>query len=84
VVFYMQMGMSVTEAATRAMEDLRDLGGDYIGRMNLIAIDKNGEHVGMTSPSGRTYIYQTDAMNTHEVVQRTAVHIPERWAGQTR
>lgn len=84
VVFYMQMGMSVSEAATRAMEDLRDLGGDYVGRMNLIALDKNGEHVGMTSQGGRTYIYQTADMATHEELPRTVVTIPERWAGQSR
>jgi beta-aspartyl-peptidase (threonine type) len=84
VVFYMQMGMSVTEAAIRAMEELRDLGGDYIGRMNLIALDKNGEHVGMTSQSGRTYLYQTADMDNHKEVSRDFVQIPERWAGQKR
>jgi len=79
VVFYMKMGMTVTEAATRAMEDLRDLGGDYITRMNLIAMDKDGEHVGMSSSAGRTYIYQTGDMDNHESVPRTVVDIPSRW-----
>lgn len=79
VVFYMKMGMTVTEAATRAMEDLRDLGGDYITRMNLIALDKDGEHVGMSSSAGRTYIYQTGDMDNHESVPRTVVDIPSRW-----
>ena len=51
VVFYMKMGMTVSEAAKRAMEDLRDLGGDYIGGMNLVALDKDGNHTAMTSMS---------------------------------
>lgn len=84
VVFYMKMGMSVSEATQRAMEDLRDLGGDYIGGMNLIALDINGEHVGMTSTDGRTYIYQTADMSSHESLPRSVVDIPGRWAGRPR
>jgi L-asparaginase / beta-aspartyl-peptidase len=84
VVFYMKMGMSVTEASQRAMEDLRDLGGDYIGGMNLIALDKNGEHVGMTSMTGRTYVYQTGDMESYEDIPRTHVEIQGRWAGSKR
>ena len=84
VVFYMKMGMSVAEASQRAMEDLRDLGGDYIGGMNLIAIDKDGEHIGMTSMKGRAYIYQTPDMDDYQEVERTYVNIPGRWAGQNR
>lgn len=83
VVFYMKMGMSVHDAAKRAMEDLRDLGGDYIGGMNLVALDKDGQHVGMTSTDGRKYVYQTADMDSHEEVLRTVIDIPGRWAGST-
>jgi len=84
VVLYMKMGMSITEATQQAMEDLRDLGGDYIGGMNLIALDKHGEHVGMTSTTGRTYVYQTGDMETYEEVARTYIEIEGRWAGSKR
>jgi len=84
VVLYMKMGMSVTEASQQAMEDLRDLGGDYIGGMNLIALDKNGEHVGMTSMTGRSYVYQTGDMNAFKNIPRTHVEIQGRWAGSVR
>ena len=43
LVLYLQMGMSLREAGRRAMSDLRDLGGDYIGGMNLIALDPQGQ-----------------------------------------
>ena len=46
------MGLSLKEAAQRAMKDLRDLDGDYIGGMNLIALDKDGEHIGLSSRAG--------------------------------
>ena len=84
VVLYMKMGMSITEATQQAMEDLRDLGGDYIGGMNLIALDKNGEHVGMTSMKDRTYVYQTGDMDEYVDVPRTYVPIEGRWAGTKR
>ena len=84
VVLYMKMGMSITEASQQAMEDLRDLGGDYIGGMNLIALDKHGEHVGMTSMEGRTYIYQSGDMDAYNEVPRTTVEIKGRWAGSKR
>lgn len=84
VVFYMKMGMSVHEATTRAMEDLRDLGGNYISGMNLVAIDKDGNHAGMTSTDGKTYIYQTPDMETHAEVARNYVAIPKRWGGVAR
>ena len=80
VVFYMKMGMSVEEAGRRAMEDLLDLGGDYIGGMNLVALDKDGNHAAMTSMTNRTYIFQTADMDQYEEKDRTFVEIPGRWA----
>ncbi len=79
VVFYMKMGMSVAEAAERAMVDLRDLGGGYIGGMNLVALDKDGNHAAATSMTGRTYIYQTPDMENYAEKDRTFVDIPGRW-----
>ena len=48
------MGQTLPEAAERAMVDLNDLGGRFLGGMNLIAMDKNGSHAGFTSMAGRT------------------------------
>ena len=58
------------------MTDLRDLGGDFIGGMNLIALDRSGEHVGMSSRAGAGYIYQTADMNSYEECEREVVRIP--------
>ena len=79
LVFYLKMGMSLSEAAQKAMEDLRDLGGDYIGDMNLIALDRQGEHIGMTTREGGAYIYQTADMNQHQSAERKLVELPRRW-----
>ena len=79
VVLYMQMGMELEAAAHTAMRDLRDLGGDYIGHMSLIALDKHGEHIGLSSDAGRKYIYQTGDMPQHAERQRGLVELPRRW-----
>ncbi len=84
LALYLQMGMSLREAGRRAMSDLRDLGGDYIGGMNLIALHRDGEHVGLSSEAGRTYIYQHADMAEYESVEREVVEIPARWAGIVR
>ena len=83
-VSYLKAGLSVEEASRKAMTDLRDLAGDYIGGMNLIALDKDGNHAGMTTRAGAAYIFQHAEMDRHEEVERTLVHIPARWAGVSR
>ena len=76
--------MALSQAAEEAMTDLRDLGGDYIGGMNLIALDKDGGHIGMSSRSGGSYIYQTEEMDNFVKANRQVVVIEERWDGEKR
>ena len=84
LVLYLQMGLPLAEAARQAMADLRDLGGDYIGGMNLIALDKDGGHIGLASEPGKTYLVQDADMDAHEELAREVVAIPGRWAGERR
>ena len=80
-VLYLQTGLSLRDAGRRAMSDLRDLGGDFIGGMNLIALNREGEHVGFASEAGRTYIFQRADMAAHESVECDVVEILPRWGG---
>ena len=82
LVMYLQMGMPLQEAARQTMKDLRGLGGDYIGGMNLIALDKHGGHIGMASEPGKTYLVQSADMDAHAELEREVVAIPYRWAGR--
>ena len=84
LILYLKTGMSLRQAARQAMMDLRDLGGGFIGGMNLIALDRNGEHLGMSSRPGGGYIYQTEDMDTFQECEREVVTIPARWAGVAR
>lgn len=80
IVMAMKLGKSLTEACELAMEDLNALGGSFIGRMNLIALAKDGTPAGYSSLPGKTFIYQTDEMETYVEKERTLVEIEERWA----
>ena len=84
LILYLKMGLSLEEAAQRAMEDLRDLAGDYIGGMNLIALDKDGEHIGLSSRAGGSYLYQTGDMDSYQECEREIVTIPMRWGSEAR
>ncbi|MCY3798454.1 MAG: N(4)-(beta-N-acetylglucosaminyl)-L-asparaginase [Chloroflexi bacterium] len=84
LVLYLKMGLSLQEAARRAMEDLRDLAGDYIGGMNLIALNKDGQRIGLSSRAGGSYIYQTGDMDSYQECEREVVTIPMRWGGEAR
>jgi beta-aspartyl-peptidase (threonine type) len=79
LVFYMKSGLGVAEAGRRAMEDLNDLGGRFLSTMNLIAMDKDGNHIGYTNVSGRTYIYQMADMPECVELERAVVPIQTRW-----
>jgi len=79
VVFYMKMGLSVTEAGQRAMADLNDLGGRYLSGMNFIAVDREGNHAGFSSRTDATYLYFTDAMDAPAEAPRLYVPLAERW-----
>jgi beta-aspartyl-peptidase (threonine type) len=74
VVTFMRFGMSLEQALTTAMTDLRALDDPYASEMNIVAIDSEGSHMGASSSAGKTYIFMTDAMETYEEAAR--VHVP--------
>ncbi|MBN1995259.1 MAG: N(4)-(beta-N-acetylglucosaminyl)-L-asparaginase [Anaerolineae bacterium] len=76
VVLYLQMGLTLAEAGQRAMEDLGNLGGPDLGRMNLIALNPAGRHNGFSNAAGKTYIYMTDEMAEPAEVLRS--YVPTR------
>jgi beta-aspartyl-peptidase (threonine type) len=73
VVLYLKMGLAPVEAGRQAMEDLNDLGGPDLGRMNVLTLDPAGQHVGFSNAEGKTYIYMTGEMEEPEEMPRTCV-----------
>jgi beta-aspartyl-peptidase (threonine type) len=80
VVMYLKMGYSLEAAGVQAMQDLRDLGGHFIYSMNIIAMDRDGNPAGFTNIKGQTCVYMTAASPEVQVLERTYVELPMRWA----
>jgi beta-aspartyl-peptidase (threonine type) len=79
VVHYLRAERSVADAGRQAMEELNDLGGRYLGGMNLIALDRDGQHAGFSSAEDRIYIYISDGMSEPAEQPRICVPLQTRW-----
>ncbi len=79
IVLYMKMGLSLEQAGRMAMQDLDDLGGGYLSRMNIIALDRNGNPAAFSNYEGATYIYVTDEMSEPRQESRLIVPTHTSW-----
>lgn len=67
LVLYMKMGLPLWNAAREAIHDLYALDDPYASALNVVAIDKQGNHVGFSNRRNRDYVYQAvdmDAVQT--------------------
>ncbi len=64
VVLYMRMGFGLEQACRQAMDDLRIVfeGRDH-AIMSLVALNRQGRPIGMSTSPGRTYIWMTPDMD---------------------
>ena len=72
VVLYLRTGMTLADAMTTAMYDLRDLDDPLAGHIAVLALSPSGEHVGYAYREGEHYVYLDDAMaepDTADMVQ---------------
>jgi beta-aspartyl-peptidase (threonine type) len=72
VVTFMRFGEPLEGALRMAMTDIAALRGG--GQMNIVAIDRDGNHAAASSVTGKTYIYMTEDMDTYE--SRERLHVP--------
>ena len=74
VVLYLKHGYSLEDACREAFRDLGTLGVDPTHvLMSMVALDRHGNHYGVTTSPGRTYVYQADGMSNHAVLPRVVV-----------
>ncbi len=63
IVLYMKMGMDLTSAVREAMVDLRSLNDPLVEHIAVIALNRDGEHVGLAYRKNERYVYLTDTMS---------------------
>ena len=79
LVLYMKMGKSVEEAGQMAMQDLDELGGKYLSRMSIIALDATGKPAAFSNFEEANFIYMTDEMEEPVEKPRTYVKTHMTW-----
>ncbi len=62
-VLYRKLGLSLEAAGHEAMADLRAARDPYGAYLNLLCLDPDGRHAGFSGQRGRTYVFQTTAMD---------------------
>jgi beta-aspartyl-peptidase (threonine type) len=74
VVLYMKMGMTLEAALLESMNDLKSLGGPWVSRMNIIALDREGNPSAASNMESATFIYMREDMD--EYVETPRLYVP--------
>ncbi len=74
VVSFMRCGKSLSNALRTAAEDLHRLEDDYRSEVNIIGVDRDGQHAAVSTAPGKTYIVMTG--DTDEVVELERAYVP--------
>jgi beta-aspartyl-peptidase (threonine type) len=81
VVTYLKMGMGLAEAGSQATQDLTYLVDPYFGQVSIVAVDARGSHAAFSNAPNTTYVYMTDAMDTH--IEAPRIHVAAAEKGRT-
>jgi beta-aspartyl-peptidase (threonine type) len=79
LLLYLKMGLSLSDAGRRAMEDLNDLRGPYLSDMSFIGLDSKGHCAAFTNVEGKTYVCMTEDMDEPIEIPRTYIHTNRHW-----
>lgn len=71
ILLYMKMGMDLTSSVREAMTDLRALDDPLVEHIAVIALNRDGEHVGLAYRNHERYVYLTDTMSDPAEVDMT-------------
>lgn len=75
VVTFMRFGMSLDEALHQAMKDLEQLDDPFASEMNIVAMDKDGNHGAASTNPDKTYVFMSEDMSEPEERKRTHVDV---------
>jgi beta-aspartyl-peptidase (threonine type) len=74
VVLHLKHGYTLEAACREAFHDLAALGIPIEQcLMNMVALDRYGNHCAVTTAPGRTYVYQAEGMPEHAMLPRIVI-----------
>lgn len=62
VVLYLKMGLDLEAAVREVMAEVAALPDPYAGPFSLIAVDRHGNHIGVSNRPNMTYLFMTEDM----------------------
>ncbi len=68
---FLRFGMSLEESLRTAVADLHALDDPYTSEINIVAVDRDGNHAAAATTPGRTYVYMTEEMDDWVEAART-------------
>jgi beta-aspartyl-peptidase (threonine type) len=77
MVLYMEMGMTLEQAATKAMNDLANIEDKYWGRVSSVIMDAKGNHGAFTVGGPSKYALITEDMDEPLTLDRTEIPAPK-------
>ena len=76
VVLHLKHGYTLEAACREAFHDLAALGIPIEQcLMNMVALDRHGNHCAVTTVAGRTYVYQAEGMPEHATLPRIVIAV---------
>ena len=73
VVMLLRCGRPLEHALRLAAEDLLQLEDPYRSEVNILAVDRDGQHGAISTDLGRSYIVMTSDMTVYEERERTVI-----------
>jgi beta-aspartyl-peptidase (threonine type) len=73
VVTAMRFGCSLDDALTMAGRDLLALDDPYASEVNIVAVDRAGNHAAVSTAPGKTYVFQREEMPSFVERERRVV-----------
>jgi beta-aspartyl-peptidase (threonine type) len=74
VVAFLRGGMPLEAALRVAAADLHDLEDPYKSEVNIVAVDRDGRHLAVSTVPGKTYVYLAE--DGDDVVEAERLHVP--------
>lgn len=78
IVLYMEMGLSLEEAATKAMLELARLKDRFWGRVSCIVMDAKGNHGAFSVGGPSKYVVMTEDMDAPQELPRVEIPVPNK------
>jgi L-asparaginase / beta-aspartyl-peptidase len=74
VIAFMRGGMGLGGALRVAAADLQALDDPYRSEVNIVAVDRHGGHLAISTAPGKTYVYMDEQMS--DWVEAERVYVP--------